>query len=113
MVNKRLPEKILITENGVRPHSNPRWTGAIQPVIMKAGFDESYDDQYGGPKAEEEAALTNDVTEEGQPAEVLPITTDATDAAAAEQNVSPEQGGSANQDDHSSNASDASDKEDD
>jgi hypothetical protein len=46
MVNKRLPEKILITENGVRPHSNPRWTGAIQPVIMKAGFDESYDDDW-------------------------------------------------------------------
>ena len=95
---------------------------AFAPIHVRVGsartdggvqFDESYDDQYGGPKAEEEAAFTNDVTEGGQPAEVLPITTDASDAAAAEQNVSPEQGGSANQDDHSSNASDASDKEDD
>ena len=95
---------------------------AFAPIHVRVGsartdggvqFDESYDDQYGGPKAEEEAAFSNDVTEEGQPAEVLPITTDATDAAAAEQNVSPEQGGSANQDDHSFNASDASDKEDD
>jgi hypothetical protein len=46
MVLKRLPEKLIITENGLRPHSNPRWTGSMQPVIIKAGFNEKYPDDW-------------------------------------------------------------------
>jgi len=46
MVLKRFPEKLLITENGLRPHSNPRWTGSVQPVIIKAGFDDSFSDDW-------------------------------------------------------------------
>jgi hypothetical protein len=65
-------------------------------------FDESYDDQYGGPKADEEAVFTNDERGESVSAEVLPIAAEVE----AEQNSSSQQGGSVNQGDNSSNASD-------
>lgn len=46
IVTKRFPEQLIITENGIRPHSNPRWTNSIQPVLIKAGFDDSFDDEW-------------------------------------------------------------------
>ena len=88
---------------------------AFAPIHVRVGtartdggvqFDESYDDQYGGPKGEEEAVFTNDEGSEVRSAAVLPITAETE----AEQDPSPEQGGSANQD---GNPSHASDKEDD
>ncbi len=85
---------------------------AFAPIHVRVGsartdggvqFDESYDDQYGGPKAEKETAFTIDNGKEGQRVEVLPITTVE---AEVEQNSSPGLGGLVNKDGHWSNASD-------
>lgn len=43
---RRQPEQFDITENGIRPHANPRWTSAEQPVIIKTGFSENYYDDW-------------------------------------------------------------------
>ena len=84
---------------------------AFAPIHVRVGaartdggvqFDESYDDQYGGLKADEEAVYTNDECGESVSAEVLPIAAEVE----AEQNSSSQQGGSVNQGDNSSNASD-------
>jgi predicted Zn-ribbon and HTH transcriptional regulator len=46
IVLKRFPEKLIITENGLRPHANPRWTSSIQPVVIKAGFNDNFSDDW-------------------------------------------------------------------
>lgn len=46
MILKRFPGKLIITENGIRPHSNPRWTGSVQPVLIKAGFSDNLSDDW-------------------------------------------------------------------
>ena len=46
VVLRRTPELLDITENGIRPYANPRWTDANQPIIIKAGFSDYYPDEW-------------------------------------------------------------------
>jgi streptogramin lyase len=42
MFLRRSPEKLSITENGLREYSNPRWTETEHPIIIKAAFNDEY-----------------------------------------------------------------------
>lgn len=46
VVTQRFPEQLDITENGIRPHINPRWTSSTTPIVIKAGYNESFDDYW-------------------------------------------------------------------
>lgn len=46
VVLRRQPEKLKITENGIRRHTNPRWTGAEHPIVIKSSFQDYYPDDW-------------------------------------------------------------------
>lgn len=46
VITQRFPEQLDITENGIRPHSSPRWTNSTIPIIIKTGFEDHFDDPW-------------------------------------------------------------------
>jgi len=46
VVLRRTPELLDIRENGIKNYSNPRWTDAKQPILIKAGFADGYPDEW-------------------------------------------------------------------
>jgi len=43
---RRVPEILYITENGIRDYINPRWNLAENPINIKAGFYDTYPDDW-------------------------------------------------------------------
>jgi hypothetical protein len=46
----RIPSQLKISENGLRPYSNPRWNGVSNPIIINSNFGglPYYDDWFDG-----------------------------------------------------------------
>lgn len=45
-INPRIPNELKITENGIQPHLNPRWSDIVTPVLVNPIYGSEFPDEW-------------------------------------------------------------------